>query len=167
MSVSHVKRKSLGKRIAQHWEIYLLIFLPLFLIIIFAYLPMFGIIISFQNFSLRRGYFASQWVGLTHYRNLISSPVFIRLIRNTLSLSLYQLTAGFPLPILLALCVNEIRAKHFKKTVQTITYAPYFISTVVLVGIMMQFFHPNVGFVNRLIVMLGGDRMPGMGAARV
>lgn len=147
----------LGKRVRQHWELYLLLLVPLAFIIVFAYLPMFGIAISFQNFSVRKGYFGSEWVGLTHFMKFLSSPIFPQIMKNTILLSVYQLAAGFPLPILLAICFNEISAKHFKKTVQTITYAPYFISTVVLVGILMQFFHPNVGMVNGVITAFGGN----------
>lgn len=157
-SMTNIINRKLLVRIKQHWEIYLLLLFPLAVVIVFAYLPMAGILISFENYSFRKGYFGSSWVGIKYYVNFLTSPMFPILVKNTVVLSVYQLLAGFFLPIFLALCMNElgVGAKHFKKVAQTITYAPYFISTVVLVGILMQFFHTHVGFVNKCFVILGG-----------
>jgi multiple sugar transport system permease protein/putative aldouronate transport system permease protein len=136
---------------------------PLAVLILFAYLPMVGIVISFENFSVKRGMFHSDWVGLKYYKDFVTSPLFGQLLSNTLILSLYSLLAGFPIPILLALAINEARSRVFKKAVQTITYAPYFISTVVLVGILMQFLHVHNGFINHLITLVGGQPINFMG----
>lgn len=141
----------------KHWELYIMLLLPVAYIIIFHYLPMVGIVIGFQDYSMRRGVFGSPWVGLKYFKQFVTTPLFIELLKNTVSLSAYSLVAGFPIPIILALFLNEIRSKHFKKTVQMVTYAPHFISTVVVVGILMQFLHVRNGFINNLIAMLGGN----------
>lgn len=141
----------------KHWELYIMLLLPVAYIIIFHYLPMVGIVIGFQDYSIRRGVFGSQWVGLKYFKQFVTTPLFLELLKNTVSLSVYSLVVGFPIPIILALFLNEIRSKHFKKTVQMVTYAPHFISTVVVVGILMQFLHVRNGFINNLIVILGGN----------
>lgn len=160
-SLSH--GDSLLKSIKKHWEVYLMIIPPLVLIILFAYWPMTGIVISFENYSVRRGIFGSQWVGLKYYIDFITSPSFSQLLSNTLILSVYNLIAGFPIPIILAVALNEVKNLHFKKLVQTVTYAPYFISTVVLVGMMMQFLDLHNGFVNHVIALFGGEPVNFMG----
>jgi multiple sugar transport system permease protein/putative aldouronate transport system permease protein len=160
-TVSYPKR--LFRSIKAHWEVYLMLVPPLAVLILFAYLPMVGIVISFENFSVKRGMFHSDWVGLKYYKDFVTSPLFGQLLSNTLILSLYSLLAGFPIPILLALAINEARSRVFKKAVQTITYAPYFISTVVLVGILMQFLHVHNGFINHLITLVGGQPINFMG----
>lgn len=140
----------------RHWEVYVMLVPPTILLILFAYWPMVGILISFEDYSVRFGMFASRWVGLKYYVDFLTSPNFSQLLLNTLWLSLYSLIAGFPLPIFLAVCINELSSNTLKKTVQTVTYAPYFISTVVLVGILMQFLDLHNGFVNHCITLLGG-----------
>ncbi len=153
----------LAASIKKHWEVYLMIIPPLVLLILFAYWPMAGIIISFKDYSVRRGMFASQWVGLKYYIDFVTSPAFSQLLSNTLLLSLYNLVASFPVPIILAVAINEVNSLKFKKLVQTVTYAPYFISTVVLVGMMMQFLDLHNGFINHIITALGGDPVNFMG----
>jgi putative aldouronate transport system permease protein len=116
---------------------------------------MYGAQIAFRDFQASKGFFRSDWVGLENFEKFFNSPYFVRIIRNTLEISLYTLIAGFPLPIILALSLNCSLSKRFKKTVQMIAYAPYFISTVVMVGMIMQFLSPKIGFVNRGIGFLG------------
>lgn len=107
--------------------------------IIFHYIPMVGILMAFQNYSPFKGFFHSEWVGLQHFKDFFSSIYFWRLLRNTFLLSFYNLIFGFPVPIIFALLLNEVRNSLFKRVVQTVSYMPYFISLVVIVGIIIDF----------------------------
>lgn len=140
----------------QNWVVYLMLLLPVAYFIIFHYLPMGGLVIAFENFSFRLGFFKSPFVGLMHFENFFNSIYFGRLLRNTLTISLYGLLISFPLPIVLALLLNEVRNARFKKAVQTISYLPYFISVVVVVGILQDFCKSN-GLLTQLSVSLGGS----------
>lgn len=146
----------ISKELHQRGRLYIMLALPLLYMLIFSYVPMFSVVIAFQDYSVRRGVFGSQWVGLKHFEKIFSTPMFVQLLKNTLTLSIYSFIAGFPMPILLALALNECQNKFIKKTVQTITYAPYFLSTVVIVSIMIQFFHTRTGLINNMIAALGG-----------
>jgi len=123
--------------------------------LIFDYGPMYGIIIAFKNFRVSKGYWGSEWVGFDHFIRFLTYPDFWKMIKNTLSLSLYNL-ATFPLAIILALLINEIRNTAFKKTVQMITYAPYFLSTVVLCG-MVSLFVGREGIIGQLYTLVTGE----------
>lgn len=151
------------KKITRHWELYFLVLPPVLYLIIFKYVPMFGVQIAFKDFNVVQGIWGSEWVGLKHFRNFFSSPNFWLIIKNTLGISFYTLLAGFPIPILLALALNEVRTGRFKKSVQMITYAPHFISTVVMVSIIMLMLSPHVGVVDRLFVYLGWEMTNFMG----
>ncbi len=142
--------------IYRNWQFWLLIALPLLYLIIFHYIPMTGIILAFKRFSPRKGIFGSDFVGLLYFRQFLGAPSSLRIIKNTLRLGVYSLVAGFPIPILLALAINEVKSHRFKKFVQLITYAPYFISLVVLVGIMMRIMDLRTGILNHIIVWFGG-----------
>ena len=160
-------KKSMGKRISvevkRHWQLYLMLVLPVAYLIIFAYLPMGGAVIAFKDYSIRGGIWGSEWVGLKHFKNFFTTPDFKNLMTNTLALSLYSLIISFPMPILLALAINEMRGRHYKKVVQMVTYLPYFISTVVLVGIMQNIFSVRTGLVNNIIMLFGGKAVDFMG----
>lgn len=151
------------KKITRHWELYFLVLPPVLYLIIFKYVPMFGVQIAFKDFNVVQGIWGSEWVGLKHFRNFFSSPNFWLIIKNTLGISFYTLLAGFPIPILLALALNEVRTGRFKKSVQMITYAPHFISTVVMVSIIMLMLSPHVGVVDRLFAYLGWEMTNFMG----
>ena len=153
------------KYFKRHPGLYLLLVLPVVQVLIFRYLPMYGLQMAFMDFNPVAGYAGSKWIGFENFQRFFSSYVFWRLILNTLGLSVYQLIAGFPIPIILAICINELRSNKLKKTVQMVTYAPHFISIVVMVSIMIQVFNPHDGFVNRIIVALGGDAKNFMGKA--
>jgi putative aldouronate transport system permease protein len=129
----------------RDWRLHVFMLLPLLYLLIFAYYPMFGVQIAFKNFSPAQGIWGSPWVGLRHFKTFFSSYQFPRVMKNTLILSLYLILAGFPLPIFFALILNTMRNPSFKKIVQTLTYIPHFISTVVLVGMMITFFSPVAG----------------------
>ena len=128
-------KQSLGKRLKKSWQLYLFVAPALIGLIIFSYIPMYGVILAFKDYSPFQGIWGSDWVGLEHFQRFFNSPYFVQLLMNTLAISLYGLLVGFPIPIILALGLNSVRNLKFKKTVQTVTYAPYFISTLVLVGI--------------------------------
>ncbi len=156
-----------ARLIRKHWQYYLLFSVPLLYVIIFAYVPMGGILLAFKTYRISVGILRSPWAGLHYFEQFFTSPVFWMLLKNTLGLSVYSLVAGFPMPILLALMLNETTSLRFKKTVQMVTYAPYFISTVVMVSIIMQFLDPRLGFANRVIVLLGGQARNFMGVERL
>ncbi|WP_135550833.1 ABC transporter permease [Paenibacillus cymbidii] len=123
---------------------------------IFHYGPMYGLQIAFKDFNAAKGITGSPWIGFDHFERFFQSRQFWKLIKNTLGLSVYNLLVGFPVPIILALSLNQITRNRFRRFVQTITYAPHFISTVVLVGMMAVFLSPSTGLVNHLITFLGG-----------
>ncbi len=123
--------------------------------IIFSYLPMYGVILAFKYFQLGAGILGSPWVGFDNFTRFFSSYYFFRLIRNTVYLSVYSMVISFPFPIILALAFNEIMNERLKKAVQTVSYAPYFISIVVMVGILNLFFNQNTGLINVFIKKIG------------
>ncbi|WP_217595486.1 sugar ABC transporter permease [Cohnella sp. GbtcB17] len=148
-----------------HWQLYVILLPPLLYVIIFHYIPMYGIQLAFKQFQAMSGIGGSPWVGFKHFDQFFNSPSSWRIIRNTVGISLYSLAAGFAFPILLAVALNEVRGRFFKKTVQMVTYAPYFISTVVLVGMLMQILDPRIGVINQFITLFGGDPVNLMGKA--
>lgn len=124
--------------------------------VIFHYAPMYGALIAFKEYSPMKGILGSDWVGLKHFYDFFNSYYFVRILKNTIVISLYSLIFEFPAPILLALLINEIRSKSFKRVAQTITYMPYFISLVVICGIITDFTNAD-GIINRLLMTLGYD----------
>ncbi|GGH40501.1 ABC transporter permease [Paenibacillus segetis] len=148
---------SLTGRIIKNWELYLFIAPAFLYFLIFHYGPMYGIQIAFKNFIPTKGIMGSEWVGFQHFERFFNSYYFWDLLWNTLSLSFYELAIGFPLPILLALAFNEVRNGFFKKTVQTITYAPHFISVVVMSGMIITFLSPSTGMIVKMIEFVGID----------
>lgn len=159
------KRWSLKEDFKKRWQLYLMLILPVTYILVFCYAPMGGILIAFKNYSFRKGIWASDWVGLKYFKQFFSNPDMAKLLKNTLIISLYSLAASFPAPIILALALNMIGGTKFKKFMQSLTYAPYFISTVVMVGIVLQCLHLNVGIVNNVLDALGMNRIDFMGKA--
>jgi len=149
--------KLLLRRIGARWQLYLMSLPAIIATIVFAYKPMYGIIIAFKDFSLSKGYWGSPWVGLENFERLFSSYWFPIIIKNTLSLSLLSLAVSFPIPIILALWANEISNEKIKRVFQTVSYAPHFISTVVLCGMVILFTNPSHGILNIIIKTLGGD----------
>lgn len=156
------KSKKKNKRIVQNWQLYIFI-LPAFLyFIIFHYFPMYGVQIAFKDFIPSSGIWGSEWVGLEHFKRFFDSYYFWDLIKNTLGLSMYELIIGFPLPIILALALNEAKNGLYKRTVQTVTYAPHFISVVVMAGMIIAFLSPATGIINHGLTLLGFDPIPFM-----
>ena len=146
-------RKTNSKKI---WQLYLFLIPTLLYILIFKYIPMYGIVIAFKDYSPALGFLKSSFVGFKHFERFFTSYKFSRLIVNTIGLSVFQMLICFPAPIILALLINQIRRTKFKRAVQTILYAPHFISVVVLVGMMHVFLSPSTGIVNHFIELFGG-----------
>jgi putative aldouronate transport system permease protein len=139
-------------------ELYLFFLLPAVIVtFIFIYIPMWGAQIAFRDYLPTKGIWGSAWVGLRHFKRFVASYQFWNLLKNTLGISIYQLFAGFPLPIILALTLNQLKNGFFKRFTQTVTYAPHFISVVVLVGLLHVFLNPRNGLVNILFMTMGKD----------
>jgi putative aldouronate transport system permease protein len=143
------------KKMRRHWQLYLLISLPVAYFILFKYVPILGVQIAFKDLNPIKGIWASPWVGFKHFQSFFEHPNFWLLIKNTMYLSLYSLAVGFPAPILLALMLNELKNGLFKRSVQMITYAPYFISTVVMVSMIILFLSPRIGVIDHIRTSLG------------
>lgn len=148
--------RRIGRRLRQDWQIYMLLLPAIAFFIVFCYFPMYGIQIAFRDYKAVFGITGSKWVGLNHFETFFSSYYCGRLFANTFLLNLYGLVFGFPIPILLAIMLNQLRSKRFKGFTQTAIYVPHFISTVVLAGMIYLFFSPTTGLVNQLAVALGG-----------
>ncbi|WP_082593338.1 ABC transporter permease [Paenibacillus sp. Soil766] len=159
LSTVDVKKENyffkLKKNASNHWQLYLLMLLPIIYLIIFKYVPMYGALIAFKNYLPTKGVWGSEWVGLKHFDRFFHSYEFVRIMKNTVLLSIYSLFAGFPFPIILALSLNYVNSRFFKKSVQMITYAPHFISVVVMVGIILQMMDPRVGLVQKIMTYFG------------
>jgi len=139
--------------IRQNYLLYLFLLPAVLLTFIFKYVPMYGALIAFKDFSPMKGIWGSDWVGFEHFQNFLTSPNFYDIFMNTLKLSFYGLVLGFPVPILLALMLNQIRRQRVKKNLQLILYAPNFISVVVITGMLFIFLSPN-GMVNTIITLI-------------
>lgn len=155
--------KTLGKQItrecsyfARHWPLYIMVLPAVVYILIFAYKPMYGIVIAFKTYNFRAGILGSPWCGLENFQRLFHSYWLSTIVKNTLTISLLTLVLGFPFPILLALMMNELSSESLKRTLQTVSYAPHFISTVVMCGI-LNLLLGNTGIVNRVVGSLGGQ----------
>ena len=160
--LSNYKKPSLGKRIKKTWQLWVFVLPALIGLIVFSYIPMYGIVLAWKDYSPIQGIMGSRNVGFAHFARFFRSPYFVDIIRNTVVISLYGMIVGFPIPILLALGLNQIRNLKFKKFIQTVTYAPYFISTVVLVGIINIVFAEK-GFVNQFVSLFGNEPILFMG----
>ena len=154
-----LQRSARWRNIKRSKFLYLMFLPVLIYYLVFHYLPMFGIIIAFKDYNALKGFQASPWVKFEHFKNFFSSMYFWRLIKNTFLISFYGLIFGFPAPIILALLLNEFRDGWFKKTTQTISYLPHFVSTVVIVGMYVNFLSPSTGLINNIIEKLGGERI--------
>lgn len=151
------RRKSFGARLRGSWQLYVLLLPAVLWLLIFAYWPMYGVQIAFRDYNPVGGITGSPWVGLKHFERFLESPNFVLLLKNTLVLAFYELIAGFPIPIVLALALNAVRQKYFSRVVQLITYAPNFISVVVVVGIIVMLMDPQSGIITHGISLLGID----------
>lgn len=143
-----------AKRIRRHKQLYLVILVPMAFVFVFRYMPMYGLQIAFKDFFIMKGIWGSPWVGLRHFKLFFTSYHFSRLLLNTIGLSVYSIIAGFLPPIILAIALNESRNMVFKKTVQMVVYAPYFLSTVIVTSMLLQILS-LLGILNKVIGIIG------------
>lgn len=154
-------RQRIKRELTRNYMLYIMAIPVILYFLLFHYGPMYGIVLAFKDYSIGEGIWASPWVGMKHFINFWQSPYFFRTLRNTLMISLYSILYGFPAPIILALLLNEVKCSAFKRTVQTITYLPHFVSTVVICGIIIDFFARN-GAITQLLHNLLGMRARNM-----
>jgi putative aldouronate transport system permease protein len=163
LTSANAKRGGRLKQIKHNYELYLLILFPVAYFVIFKYWPMYGVQIAFKDFVASKGIWGSPWVGFEHFERFFDAYNFWDLMKNTLWLSLLNLVIAFPIPIIVAVLLNQLRQEKLKRFIQTTIYAPYFISTVVLVGMMFVFLSPSSGLVNQIIQLFGGKPVLFMG----
>lgn len=156
------QRKHKLMQMKRNWLLYLFLLPAIVYIAVFSYAPMYGLQIAFKNFRLAQGITGSEWVGLKWFKKFIESTKFLSILKNTLTVSIYSLVVNFPLPIILALILNNVKNAKFKKFAQTITYLPHFISVVVLVGMMSIFFSPNSGIIVSILRFFGVEQIPNL-----
>ncbi|MBQ7839845.1 MAG: sugar ABC transporter permease [Lachnospiraceae bacterium] len=154
------ERKRLLKRVGNRWQLYLLLLLPILYIVIFSYVPMGGLVIAFKDYNFKDGIFGSPWAGLENFKKFMTSYKFSTVMINTLTVSLYGLLVAFPFPIIFALGLNAMRGTGYKKIIQSVTYMPHFISTVVMVGILFQVLNNRTGLWGTLYSMITGGIAP-------
>ena len=154
------KKQNMRNSIKKNIPFYVMFIPVLIYFVIFRYVPLLlSLIISLEKYQPAKGIFSSKWVGIEYYKQFINSVFFWRLIRNTLGINFLQLTVGFVAPIILALLLNEVGRMRYKKLVQTVTYLPNFISSVVVVGMVVTFLSPSTGLVNNILAHLGMERI--------
>ena len=158
-------RLSFLQRRWMYRDLYLLLLIPVVYLMIFHYGPMYGVIMAFKRFSPRLGVLRSPWVGFYNFQRLFRSPIFFNILRNTLTISIYNLLASFPFAIILALCVNHCIFSKFKKMTQSLTFAPHFLSAVLMVGLLRQMLSTRVGAVNVLFSSMGIPEVNFLGSA--
>ncbi|OCT17242.1 protein lplB [Paenibacillus pectinilyticus] len=158
--ITEINKKPLLKRTRRLWKyklLYVLLLPAIAWVLIFDYLPLYGISIAFMDYNAIKGFSGSEWVGFKYFRMLFESDMFLHAFKNTLLISLYKMISGFLCPILLALALNEIRVAWFKKTLQTAVYLPRFVSWVVYGGIITLLLSPETGVINKIIEFFGGN----------
>lgn len=153
------RHNDLIQNFMRHWQLYLIMLLPIIYIVVFHYIPMYGVQLAFRRFNPMLGITGSPWAGFQFFDQFFSSPSSREVIWNTLEISIYSIIAGFPIPIILAIAINEVKNSFFKKTVQMVTYAPFFISTVVMVGMLLQLLAARTGLIGRVISMIVGQEV--------
>ena len=151
----HRSVKAAFRAYVRHWELSLLLLPVVAFFIVFRYVPMYGVVIAFKNFNVMKGILGSDWIGFQNFEWLLSTPSFWQVLRNTVLISFYRIVAGFPAPIILALLLNEIRSVTYKKTVQTLSYLPHFVSWVVLAGIFVEILSAQRGPIAHLFTLAG------------
>jgi len=149
------RRIKTRNRVVASWQLYVFLILPLVYLILFHYYPMVGAQIAFRKYKAVKGMWRSDWVGLYQFKKMFSTPKFFDVFKNTLTLSIYSLVINTPASIIFALCLNAVRNKYFKKSIQMLSYMPHFISTVIMVGLLIQILNPRVGLYGQIASMLG------------
>ena len=147
------------KELRKNWQLYVLSLLPFIYIFIFAYVPMYGVLIAFKRFDPSMGILGSKWVGMYYFKRFFDSPWFARTFMNTLRLSVYSMVMTFPFPIILALCLNVMVNRTLKKSVQMVTYLPFFISTIVIVNMIVLILNPRIGMIGKWLLAMSGGKI--------
>ena len=160
-------KRTIQKEFKENYQLYILILLPLAFLGLFSLGPMYGLQIAFKKYTISKGILGSPWVGIKNFETLFNNFMFFRAFKNTLLISIYSIIAGFPIPIILALALNATTIMKLKKSVQMVTYAPYFISTVVMVGIILQFTDTRSGIVNQILGVVGIEPIHFMGNVKL
>jgi putative aldouronate transport system permease protein len=142
---------------ARNITLYIFLLPAVIYYIVFRYIPMYGVLISFQDFNPFKGMLGSPWVGFKHFKDFLGGVYILRLLRNTVLLSLYGLILSHPMPIIYALLLNEVKSHKARSAIQTISYMPHFVSTVIMCGLIVQFLAPNTGLIARLVEMATGE----------
>lgn len=155
MTTKAVRPKRRGRSWLQDWQLYLMLLPPLAFYLIFCYKPMLGIVVAFEKFNMFKGMWASPWIGLENFRFTMRMPDFAVALKNTLWLNFLGLVAGFPVPIVLAIMLNEMRSVGTKKVCQTLLYLPHFLSWIIIGGMVLQIFSPTTGIINAMLLRLG------------
>lgn len=159
-------RRNTWKRMTRYWQLYLLVLLPVLTVFFFHYIPIYGVQIAFRKYQPSKGIWGSTWVGMKYFLQFINYPKFGQIMWNTLRISLYSLLT-FPLPVIFAIMLNELKNGWFKRTAQMLTYAPHFISTVVLCSMTILFLNRETGVINTIIDLMGGQRNDWMGQSKL
>lgn len=155
-----VQRENIKKKIISRWQLYFLLLIPLIYIVVFAYIPMSGLIIAFKDYDLSKGIFKSDWVGIDNFIKFFNSYKFFQVLKNTLTISVYGLAVTFPIPLIFALFLNSFPLKRYAKVIQTVTYIPHFISTVIIVGLITQLLNYRTGIYGSLFTLFTGENAP-------
>jgi len=155
--------KNFSSYMSRHWSLYVMLILPIAFFVVFSYLPMGNLLLAFMRNNILVSVYDNpweRWVGLDNFRQAFENPFFTRAVRNTVMFSLLDFAVGFPAPIVLALLLNELKFKKFKRVTQTISYMPFFLSWIIIGGLAVRMFSPTDGSINNLIVGFGGNPIP-------
>lgn len=153
--MEHNKRKSFMKILKKDGALHLMLLAPVLLLFIFHYIPLFGISIAFQNYNPAKGFLDSEFVGLTHFKTLFTTPGFIQSVQNTVIIAIGKIILGIIVPVTFALLLNEMRSSKIKRSIQTIVYLPHFVSWVLMAGIIIEILNPRNGLINELLGIFG------------
>lgn len=153
------------RTIKRKWGLYLLLSIPVIYVFIFNYVPMYGITLAFKSYDIKAGIVASPWIGFYQIERFTTNVKFWQILSNTILISLYNLIAGFPIPILLAIGLTHLPSSKYRKTIQMVTYAPHFLSTVVMVGLLNQLLSLHNGLLNRVFEIFGAEPINFLGKA--
>lgn len=162
-AVPNRKRKKWIPYLKKNYDLYLLLLPCVIFVIVFSYVPMYGLVLAFKKYMPMEGIMGSPWVGLQHFERFFGNYKFSEILFNTLGISLYSLIASFPAPIILALSLNHLRHQRLKRVVQTVSYAPNFISTTIMVGMLIIFLSPSNGIINQFLGLFGVEPINFMG----
>lgn len=157
-TINAPRKKSELRKVLDCWQLYVMLAPAFIYFLLFAYKPMYGVLIAFKNYKMKLGIMGSPWVGFDNFMRLFESYWFPVIVKNTLTISLMSLVLGFPLPIVFALMLNEVGKEGTRRVFQTISYAPHFITTVVLCGMITLFLSKSNGIINKFVEVLGGQR---------